>query len=513
MKPQRLIAPAVLAAVLVGAAQAQDMPGMVMPAKPAAKAAAKPKPKPKAPPAQTMQNMPGMVMPAPAAKSPPMQAMPGMAMPANPPSPAQPAEKAEDKPLQNMQAMPGMNPAPPPTDGVMAGMTMGGPMMAGATGSYAMMRDASGTAWQPDSTPMEGWSGQVGSWSTMLHGYISGVYDHQGGPRGGSKSFSESMLMAMAQQKAGIGTLTLRTMLSLDPFMGKSGYPLLLQTGETANGVTPLVDRQHPHDLFMELAGTYSVPLDDKISVFAYVGYPGEPALGPPTFMHRFSGMDDPAAPIAHHWLDSTHITYGVLTGGIVDGGWKIEASAFHGREPDQFRWNFDSFTLDSGSARLSWNPSPNWALQASYGFLKSPEQLEPGVNQNRATVSASYNMPFDWGNWQTTLAWGRNVNNPGHALDAVLLESAVSWQQNTIFARNEYAAKDELFQPPSPLAGNIIHVSSLSLGFVHDFAVAEHLALGLGAMGTLAMVPTAIEPFYGSNPVSYMLFTRLKIE
>lgn len=395
----------------------------------------------------------------------------------------------------------------------MPGMEMGDQMTAGATGSYSMMRDASGTAWQPDSTPMEGLHSDLWGWSTMLHGYITGVFDHQGGPRGGEKTFSESMLMGMAQKRLGIGTLTLRTMLSLDPLMGRSGYPLLLQTGETANGVTPLIDRQHPHDLFMELAAIYSVPVGQDMSVYGYIGYPGEPALGPPTFMHRFSGMDDPAAPISHHWLDSTHITYGVLTAGFVDGNWKLEGSAFRGREPDQFRWNFDSFTLDSLSARLSWNPTPNWALQVSYGFLKSPEQLEPSVNQHRITASASYNMPLDHGNWQTTFAWGRNNNQLGNTLDAFLLESAASWYQHTVFFRAENVAKDELFQAPSPLASDVFRVSAFSLGYVYDIPVVDHLALGLGALGTVNVVPSAIEPSYDSNPTSYMLFTRLKIE
>jgi hypothetical protein len=390
---------------------------------------------------------------------------------------------------------------------------MGDSMMAGATGGYSMMRDASGTAWQPESTPMEGWNGTLADWLTMLHGYVTGVYDHQGGPRGGEKTFSESMLMGMAQRKLGPGTLTLRAMLSLDPFMGKSGYPLLLQTGETADGVTPLVDRQHPHDLFMELAAIYSVPVGDKMSIFGYFGYPGEPALGPPTFMHRFSGMDDPAAPITHHWLDSTHITYGVVTGGLVDGDWKIEASAFHGREPNQFRWDFDSFALDSASARLSWNPTADWALQVSYGFIKSPEQLEPDVDQHRLTASATYNLPLDHGNWQTTVAWGRNYNHPGNTLDAFLLESTASWYEHTLFARVENVQKDELFLTPNPLAGQVFRVSSFSLGYVYDIPVLDHLALGLGAVGTVDAVPATIEPAYGSNPLSYLLFTRLKIK
>ncbi|MEJ1970313.1 MAG: hypothetical protein WDN03_17050 [Rhizomicrobium sp.] len=163
----------------------------------------------------------------------------------------------------------------------MAGTDMSGmgAMMMGAAGGYPMMRDASGTAWQPDSTPMDGLQGTLWGWSTMLHGFVSGIYDNQGGPRGGEMTFSESMLMGMAQKPVGIGTLTLRTMLSLDPLMGKAGYPLLLQTGETADGVNNLVDRQHPHDLFMELAALYSVPVGRDMSVFGYVGYPGEPAL------------------------------------------------------------------------------------------------------------------------------------------------------------------------------------------------------------------------------------------
>ena len=426
-----------------------------------------------------------------------MQAMPGMqhgqAAPARPAEPpAQPATPEE------------------PQDGATSdsGMTM----MAGSLGHYVMMRDASGTAWQPESTPMEGMNWQAGGWTGMLHGYAELIYDHQGGPRGASKTFSESMLMVMAQHAAGPGTLTLRSMLSLDPAMGKSGYPLLLQTGETANGIDPLVDRQHPHDLFMELAGTYSAPFGATSSAFLYVGYPGEPALGPVTFMHRFSGMNEPAAPITHHWLDSTHITYGVVTAGLVHGPWKIEGSAFNGREPDQFRWNFDPFRLNSWSGRISWNPTANWALQASYGYIKSPEALEPNVNQHRVTASATYNKPLAGGNWQTTFAWGRNNNHPGHTLDAFLLESAFNWGRSTVFARAENAQKDELFQAPSLLAGRAFRVSAFALGYVYDLPIARHLALGVGAEGSVNLVPSAISSAYGDSPVGYMPFVRLKI-
>jgi hypothetical protein len=230
--------------------------------------------------------------------------------------------------------------------------------------------------------------------------------------------------------------------------------------------------------------------------------------------MHRFSGMDDPAAPISHHWLDSTHITFGVITAGFVRGPWKFEGSVFTGREPDQNRWGFNPPRLDSWSGRVSYNPTADWAFQASYGYLKSPEQLTPTVNQQRVTASAIYNRKLPFGDWQTTLAWGRNYDDPGSALDAFLLESAVGIGRHTIFARAENVQKDELFTAPDPFAGRVFRVSAFSLGYVYDIPLARHLALGLGGVGTVNAVPAAIAPVYGSRtPIGSMAFVRLKID
>jgi len=426
--------------------------------------------------------------------------------------------------------MPGMTPAPSPpaltapnppaapttpvtSDDGMGDMDMGDMgMMSGQLGGYVMTRDASGTSWEPDSTPMQGFAWKSGEWTGMAHGYINEVYDQQNGPRGGQEDFSESMLMIMAQHAAGPGTLTLRSMFSLDPAMGPAGYPLLLQTGETANGVTPLIDRQHPHNLFMELAGVYSQPIAAKSAVFLYLGYPGEPALGPVTFMHRFSGMDDPAAPITHHWLDSTHITFGVITTGVTDGPWKLEGSVFNGREPDQYRWGFDPLRLDSYSGRLSFNPTSDLALQVSYGYLHSPEQLTPNVSQHRLTASATYNRRVAGGNWQTTFAWGRNYDDPGNRLDGLLLESEFNLGRNTLFGRVEDVQKDDLFIAPSPLVGQVFRVSEATLGYVYDIPIAKHVAFGLGVQGTVNFVPAPIQPVYGGDPTGFMPFVRLKL-
>jgi hypothetical protein len=271
-----------------------------------------------------------------------------------------------------------------------------------------------------------------------------------------------------------------------------------------------LVDRQHPHDLFMELALTYSLPVGDEQAVFGYFGLPGEPALGPATFMHRFSGMDNPEAPIAHHWMDSTHITFGVGTLGYVWRNVKLEGSAFHGREPDENRWNIEEPRFDSYSARLSYNPTADWALQASWGDIHSPEELDPDTDVHRFTASASYNKALGRGNWQTTLAWGRNDKIEGHVTDAYLLESAIVLaHRDTFFGRLERAEKDELF--PAALEKNFA-VDKISIGYIRDFPAGEHVVLGIGGLGSAYSYRQELKPYYGKNPLSCMLFVRMKL-
>ena len=402
----------------------------------------------------------------------------------------------------------------------MAGMDMHG--MAGGEGRYPMSRDASGTAWQPDSSPMPAVMGEAFGWSTMLHGYATLIHDDQGDRRGDTKTFVESMLMGMAQRPLAGGTLTLRAMGSLDPLMGKSGYPLLLQNGETANGRTQLVDRQHPHDLVMELAAVYSHPLTAKTDAFLYVAPAGEPALGPATYMHRFSGIANPETPVGHHWLDSTHITFGVVTGGVVldtaAGAVKLEASSFTGREPNQHRYDFDHPRMDSWSVRATWNPTADLSMQVSRGHLVSPEQLEPDEDQERTTASATYNRALSmWGrrgDAQATFAWGRDENTGRAATDAFLLDGAAELGDDTLFARVERVDKDELFAdtPASPLAGPAYTVNKVSVGYFRTLGTSKHTAVDLGGLVSRYAYPRALDAAYGSDPTSFMLFARIKL-
>ncbi len=446
--------------------------------------------------------------------------MPGMDMPA----PTKPAPAAPESPkpaAKDDDDMAGMDMSGHDMKG-MAGMDMsahgmGAMAMAGALGDYPMTQDGSGTSWQPSSAPHEGIHGAYGPWSLMLHGDGTLVYDDQGGPRGQTKTFFESMLMGMASRSLDGGELTLHGMVSLDPTMGKAGYPLLLQTGETADGKTPLIDRQHPHDFIDELSVSYSHPISPSpfgaLGGFVYGGYPGEPALGPTTYMHRFSGMALPEAPIDHHWLDSTHVTFGVVTAGLVLGNvLKLEVSDFTGREPDEHRWNFDPARFDSASWRLTWNPTRDLSMQVSQGWLHSPEQLEPDVSQRRTTASVTYNRAYAGGNWQTTAAWGQNVNMPGRRLDAVLLESSATFGPHTVFGRAEQADKDELFEAPDPLAGRSFRVGKLSLGYAYAIPASTHFVIDLGGLFSLYDLPFALEPAYGRDPRSFMLFTRVRL-
>ncbi|MDD5432069.1 MAG: hypothetical protein PHO70_03680 [Candidatus Omnitrophica bacterium] len=380
-------------------------------------------------------------------------------------------------------------------------------------GSYPETREASGTSWQPETSPMEGKHFVSHDWNIMLHGYVFGIYDNQGGKRGKDKGFSSSMFMLMADRKLGPGTFGYRSMYSLDPLMGKKGYPLLFQTGETYDGIHPLIDRQHPHDFFMEEALTYSLPLSGENSLFGYFGLPGEPALGPPAFMHRFSAMDNPEAPLGHHWLDSTHITYGVITFGCILDKFKMEGSAFRGREPNENRWDIESPKFDSYSGRVTFNPDKNLSFQASYGYLDSPEQLEPNINVGRVTVSAMYNRNFQDGNWQTTFAWGRNDKKPGLATNAFLLESAIKFlESHTIFSRFEYVEKDELFEDGEPLAGKSYDVKKFSIGYIYDFLSLKGIDAGIGSSFSTHFIASSLEDVYSHTPKSFLVFIRVKI-
>ncbi|CAN5171384.1 hypothetical protein BH09PSE1_BH09PSE1_13980 [soil metagenome] len=397
----------------------------------------------------------------------------------------------------------------------MPGMAQAMPMTS-ALGPWPMTRDASGTSWQPDASEHAGIHRTRGDWSIMTHALLNLTWDRQSGPRGDDKTFVSGMFMTAARRDFADGaTLNLRGMVSPDPLMGKDGYPLLLAAGETADGTSPLVDRQHPHELVMELSASYARPIGERDSVFAYVGLPGEPAFGPPAFMHRMSAMDSPEAPITHHWLDSTHIVFGVATLGWVHDAFKLEASSFRGREPDQDRYDIESPEFDSWAVRASWNPTAEWSLQASYADVTAPEQLEPDEDETKTSASAIHTRRFGAaGWWSSTLAWGRKTPDHGQSKDAWLLESAVHPDDRwTVFGRAERTETDELLPGVGGGHGDVFAVSKASIGAIRDWRLGPHVRLGLGGLYAINRVPAALETAYGGDPDGAMVFMRLKID
>jgi hypothetical protein len=412
-----------------------------------------------------------------------MADMPGMKQ-----EPAQSKEQQPQHSGHDMQTMPGMQHAPEH------------PM--------AMM---SGTHLEPASTPAPMWMKQAGQWTLMAHGNLFLAGNFQGGPRGLDRFESANWLMFMEQRKLGAGTLEVRQMLSAEPgTLPAGGSPQLFQTGETYKGL-PLVDKQHPHDLFGELAAQYSLPLNEHVTWSIYGGPAGEPALGPVAFMHRASASENPTAPLGHHLQDSTHISYGVITTGVKIGKVKLEGSAFNGREPDENRLTFDFAPLDSWAARVSIAPGRNWAAQYSFGRLIHPEQLEPG-NVDRQTASVTYNRPFPKGNWASTLIWGQNDKRLAKTTqESLLAESVVNFlARNYAYMRFELVDKDELqgtLIPPD----RSFKIGAYTFGGIRDLIHNERLNLGLGADVTFYSKPAALDPAYGDNPVSAKVFLRIR--
>ncbi len=370
--------------------------------------------------------------------------------------------------------------------------------------------EASGTGWQPAATPGHMWMRSSGAWDLMAHGVIFADYNQQGGPRGAGKAESVNWLMLMEQHKLGSGSILFREMFSAESLTAPHpGFPELFQTGETYHG-QPLIDHQHPHNVFSELALYYTQPIGKNISWLFYGAAAGEPALGPVAYLHRASASELPMAPLSHHLQDSTHTSFGVITTGLVFNRFKIEGSAFNGREPNEQRYGIQFAALDSWSARVSVAPSRNWTAQYSYGRLEHPEALEPS-SQRRQTASVEYVKPWANGSWATSLVWGRvHKVLENRNLNGYLLETTANFQsRNYVFSRLELVDKDELF-PGNPSAPTY-RIGAYTFGGARDL-VHNHLwQLALGADLTVYSKPATLDAAYGNQPVSFQIFLRAR--
>jgi hypothetical protein len=380
-----------------------------------------------------------------------------------------------------------------------------------------MARDGSGTSWLPDATPMHAVHRQAGAWGLMLHHNLFLQYIDESGRRGDQQFGSINWIMGMAHRNVAGGALMFRGMISLERLtVGNCGYPDLLASGEFCNG-EPLHDRQHPHDFFMELAAQYQREIAPGLAYQLYGGIAGEPALGPVAYPHRVSAMPNPLAPVAHHWLDSTHIAFGVVSGGIFQRRWKVEGSVFNGREPDEHRYNFDLDKLDSVAGRFWLLPTDRWALQVSAGHLNDAEQHTiggPREDVNRITASATYHRPAGDARFSaTTVAWGRN-REENIATNAFLAETSVALdQRNTLFGRGEIVEKSGAdLALPHELEEDIFTVGKLQAGYLRQFGAFASTVPGIGASVFVSFVPDGLRPFYQDRAsLGFSVFFNLR--
>jgi hypothetical protein len=437
---------------------------------------------------------------------------------------------------------------------------------------------SSGTSIEPATTPVPMWMTQRHGWQLMLHANIFAANTQQqaNSERGRDAFFSTNWIMPMAQRKLGPGTLTLRTMFSLEPATVSSrNYPEIFQQGETAFGA-PIVDGQHPHDFLMELAALYDLPVAHHTLLSVYVAPVGDPAIGPSAYPHRQSASEDPIAALGHHQEDSTHIAFNVVTGGVTYRFARIELSGFHGAEPDEHRWAVQSspngHAIDSVATRITVSPVRNWTAQYSIAHIHAPESLYPSEDQQRQTASIQFHNTFNPGyfskhrkhaaaaaltndmadmpgmdssntakpsapaqhnlaamrmvpepilDFSSTFLWGRtrslldNSKENSYLAEALLRFAST----NYIWTRIEDAGRSNELTliPGAPLPTNFLeepigHVAAFTFGYDHDIAFGKHILAAPGAQFTLYRTPAALSAIYGSTPTAEVFFVRFRL-
>jgi len=369
---------------------------------------------------------------------------------------------------------------------------------------------ASGTAWLPDAARMPAYHASLGRWTLMVHGSVFLQHDRQLGTRADDQLGSVNWVMVMAGRPAAGGAVQVRAMVSAEPWtVTGRGYPQLLQVAEPYRGGI-VTDRQHPHELISELAVAYEHAIGSKVAGSLYAAPVGEPALGPVSYLHRPSAPYDPAAPLGHHTQDFTHTSFGVVTVGAFTRALRLEASAFNGAHPDDVRTNFDPVRLDSYSARVSCNPASQWSVAAWFGHVAATG----GAHAHNALDRFGASVLHTRGAWSTAFVYGADrPTSAGHPLNTLLLESTLELDEaNAAYGRAEYVRRTAA---DLALVGSVsreVDIGAVSLGYERGLWRKLHVAVGLGARGTLNLVPEELRLFYGSRtPVGLMAYVQVR--
>jgi hypothetical protein len=351
-------------------------------------------------------------------------------------------------------------------------------------------------------------------WLVMFHGFAFLTFNRQSGPSGGQDFESQNHFMLAALHRLWGGKLSLLGTFSLEPAtVPQAGSYELFQRGETYNGVL-LVDRQHPHDLFIQLAAQWEKALSDSLRLRFYLAPVGEPALGPIPYPHRLSAAAMPQAPLSHHNQDSTHITYDVITAAADVGVVTLEGSVFHGAEPDENRWNMQAGALDSYSGRLTLSLLPELRVQLSAGHLENPEAIEPG-NQTRYVGALYWQRPTPGGYVAVSLISGLNETEEGREWGSLVEGTWKFGGANAVFGRIEAVDRDlyELThktQRPEGVPHVRTRVWAATLGASRDVPLFRGVETSLGAEATLYHFTSRLDTVYDATPFGFQAFLRV---
>jgi hypothetical protein len=406
----------------------------------------------------------------------------------------------------------GHQPAPTPTPDATP-MTM--PMPAAGPSHPAPTAAAPSAPSNPDPMAAMEEMEPMDHWMTMLHGYAFLTVNRQGGPSGDREFESQNHFMLTAMRSLWGGKVSLLGTFALEPAtIPPRGSSELFQRGETYRNVL-LVDRQHPHDLFVQVAAAWEKSLSKDAKIRLYLAPRGEPALGPVAFPHRLSASENPTAPLSHHNQDSTHIAADVATVGLTASVFTLEGSVFHGREPDENRWDIEQGRLDSWSGRLTVRPTGELSFQVSSGHLEHPESVEPG-NQTRSTASMTYQRSTAGGFLAATAVAGRNQTPDGPEWGNLLEWTWKFAGKNFLYGRLESVDRDlyELVnkrQRPEGSPRERTLVQAGTVGFARDLPGFGDLETALAADVTLYSFTSRLNSVYGRWPVSVHAFARIR--
>ncbi|WP_420476443.1 hypothetical protein [Noviherbaspirillum sp. ST9] len=232
------------------------------------------------------------------------------------------------------------------------------------------------------------------------------------------------------------------------------------------------------------------------------------------SFIREHTGIDTRATLSSERWLEQRP---GFAQTFSVGHAWQdltFEGAAFSSPDDGRPPVGREPRKIDSRSARLSFSPLENWVVRLTRGTVSGLDHLVVGEQVRRTALSATYRRAFAEGDWEATLAWGRNSRKFRESTVGYLVESAFRFDGvHSLFGRFEQVGSDEIVRENESLQRQLFMMNKLTLGYAQDLRVTSSMRMDVGAYVTRYFVPSSMSPSYGSGPTAYMMFARVKLQ